>query len=51
MKDIDEIGNIDLHAEVSFDDELDLASVYYYRGETLVGKEEFSYTEFEKIFQ
>lgn len=49
-KNIEDIGDIGLHAKVSFDDELKIATVYYYRGEILIENELFEYDKFEDIF-
>ena len=51
MKDVEEIGDIGLHAEVDFYDVSDIAVVNYYRDSKLLEVEWFTYDEFVELFK
>ncbi len=51
MKDIKEIGDIGLHAKVEFDDDKRLVLIHYFREDTILTSEAFTYDEFVELFE
>ena len=51
MKDVEEIGDIGLHAEVEFIEKDEMVIIHYYRNTEFIEREIFTYDEFVELFE